>query len=188
MTCRRLANDMQGVVMLEFLLAFVPVLLLFLGAVQLTLLSVAELVVQHAAIAGARSAAVVLDDDPARYENEARGDLLGARGQTITRAVQHPLSALGPTANAFEVTTVTFPVAAGSAELAIDFAADSETVTVRVTHLARCSVPLARTFCELITLPDGVIKDRFERLQAEATMPRFRARYRYPSEPARGDS
>jgi Flp pilus assembly protein TadG len=186
MTYRALANDARGVVMLEFLVAFVPVLLLFLGAVQLALLSVAELVVRHAAIAGARSAAVVLDDDPARYENEARGDLLGARRQTITRAVQHPLSALPGTT--LEVTAVAFPVAPGSSELAVDFAEDSETVTVRVIHLARCSVPIVRALCAPITLPDGITEDRFKPLQAEATMPRFRARYRYPSEPARGDS
>lgn len=187
MTRCALASDARGVVMLEFLIAFVPVLVLFLGAVQLALLSAAELVVQHAAIAGARSAAVVLDDDLARYENAARGDLLGARAQAISRAVLHPLSTLA--ASVPEATTVAFPVAPSSPQLATDFAEDAETVTVRVTHLARCVVPIARALgCEPFTPPDGSPQQRIKRLQAEATMPRFGARYPYPSERAGGDT
>jgi len=185
MTRGVLVTDVRGVVMFEFLLAFIPVLLLFLGAVQLALLSAAALVVQHAAIDGARSAAVVLDDDPARYEGDARGDLLGARAQTITRAVLHPLSALGATD---ENTTVSFPLAPRSAQLATDFAPDGETVTVRVTHLARCVVPIARMVaCESVPSPDGTARVHVERLHAEATMPRFGARYRYASERTGGE-
>ena len=56
--------------MLEFILAFMPVFVLFLGIVQLTLLAVAQLVVRHAAITAARSAVVVLPDDPRHYLNE----------------------------------------------------------------------------------------------------------------------
>jgi hypothetical protein len=60
-------NGERGTVMVETLIAFVPVFTLFLGIVQYVLLAVAQLVVQHAAVAGVRSASVVLDDDPAYY-------------------------------------------------------------------------------------------------------------------------
>lgn len=54
--------------MVETLIAFVPLFTLFLGIVQYTLLAAAQLVVRHAAVAGVRSASVVLDDDPAFYD------------------------------------------------------------------------------------------------------------------------
>ena len=56
-------------------MAILPVLLVFLGAVQLLLLGATRIVVAHAAVAAARSAAVVLDDDPAAYGGEPRGHL-----------------------------------------------------------------------------------------------------------------
>jgi hypothetical protein len=67
--------------MIEFIIAFVPIFVLFLGSVQLALLSVARLVVQHAAVAGARTASVVLDDDP-RYYDTPRGDISDEPGKT----------------------------------------------------------------------------------------------------------
>jgi hypothetical protein len=70
-----LVGDTRGVVFIEFIIAFVPIFVLFLGVVQLALLSVANLVVQHAAVAGARAASVVLDDDPRYYDGAARGDV-----------------------------------------------------------------------------------------------------------------
>jgi hypothetical protein len=57
----------RGTVMVETVIAFVPLFTLFLGIVQYTFLAAAQLVVRHAAVAGVRSASVVLDDDPARY-------------------------------------------------------------------------------------------------------------------------
>ncbi|MFI5308872.1 MAG: TadE/TadG family type IV pilus assembly protein [Polyangiales bacterium] len=72
-TSTRIADE-HGVVMIEFVIAFVPIFVLFLGSVQLALLSVARLVAQHAAVAGARSASVVLDDDP-RFYGAPRGDI-----------------------------------------------------------------------------------------------------------------
>lgn len=69
----------RGVVFIEFIIAFVPVFLLFLGIVQLALLSAARQVVQHAAVTGVRSAIVVLDDDPRFYDNAERGSIVGER-------------------------------------------------------------------------------------------------------------
>ncbi len=68
-------RDERGVVYLEFLLAFMPVFVLFLAVCQLSLLYTGALVVRHAAYAAARSAIVVLEDDPARYEQVPRGML-----------------------------------------------------------------------------------------------------------------
>ena len=88
--------------MIEFVIAFVPLFVLFLGIVQLALLSGAQLVVQHAAGAGARSASVVLDDDPRFYGGVARGALYragreaGPRLLAIRRAVHAPLAAISP--------------------------------------------------------------------------------------------
>ena len=99
---RTRAGDQRGVVMIEFVIAFVPVFVLFLGVVQLALLAAAQLVVQHAAIAGARSASVVLDDDPRFYAGAMRGELRredgedGPRLAAIRRAVHAPLAAVAP--------------------------------------------------------------------------------------------
>ncbi|UJR79091.1 TadE/TadG family type IV pilus assembly protein [Sandaracinus amylolyticus] len=62
----------EGAAYVEFLLAFVPILTLFLGLVQIGLLYAGNLVVQHAAHRAVRSAMVVLDDDPRYYEGEPR--------------------------------------------------------------------------------------------------------------------
>jgi hypothetical protein len=182
---KRLARDVRGVVMLELLIAIVPVLVLFLGAVQLALLGAAQLIVSHAAIVGARSAAVVLDDDPARYADDLRGSLTGARLQAIRRAVTAPLAALASAAA--ESPTLEFPIALGADEVATDVVEDAELLSVRVEQLVRCEVPIARALlCPRLTLPDGT-EVRARRLHGEATLPRFSARYPYPSE-ADGDA
>lgn len=72
------ARDQRGAVYVEFLLAFVPLFTLFLGVTQISLIFGAQLVVEHAATRAARSAAVVLDDDPRYYHDEPRNHLRGA--------------------------------------------------------------------------------------------------------------
>ncbi len=59
-----------GAVSLEFLIAFPPLWVFFLCVFQLVLVARADLLVRHAADAAARSAAVVLPDDPSRYQGE----------------------------------------------------------------------------------------------------------------------
>ncbi|MDH5491498.1 MAG: pilus assembly protein [Myxococcales bacterium] len=51
----------------EFLVVFMPVFFLFLGMIQVSMMFSAKLVVQHAADAAARSAIVVIPDDPGHY-------------------------------------------------------------------------------------------------------------------------
>lgn len=94
----RALRDERGVVMLEFLLAFLPIFVLFLGLLQLALLEVADLVVRHAAVAGARSASVVLYDDPQYYDGTATGDARDAspRMAVIRGAAHARLAAISP--------------------------------------------------------------------------------------------
>ncbi|MEO7038060.1 MAG: TadE family protein [Polyangiaceae bacterium] len=72
----------RGAVYVEFLIVFMPLFLLFLTVCQFALLAAARLVVQHSALSAARSAIVVLEDDPNRYGGAPRGSL--SKGTTTT--------------------------------------------------------------------------------------------------------
>jgi hypothetical protein len=174
--------------MLEFLVAFVPVFVLFLGLLQLVLLAAADLVVRHAAILGVRAAVVVLFDDPAFYAGSAQGDARDTPGEAsriaaIRRAVHAPLAALAPGASEVSgaATTVAFPSAPEAADLLEDLS-QAQTITVRVTRRVPCAIPLAgwllckrRRLSSHAELPLAL-------LQAEASMPAQAAPYPYPSE------
>jgi len=69
----------RGTVYAEFLVAFVPLFLMFLGGLQLALIAQARVVVQHAASLAARAAIVAIDDDPIFYDDGKR-KLLSAEG------------------------------------------------------------------------------------------------------------
>jgi len=73
MVISRLVRSDVGVAYVEFLIAFTPVFLCFLGIVQLAFIASAKLVVQHAAITGVRSAIVVLEDDHNDYREDGFG-------------------------------------------------------------------------------------------------------------------
>ena len=75
MAALSLRRDERGAVYVEFLLAFLPIFLMFLAICQVAFLVAGRLVVNHAAFAGARSAIVVLEDDPQRYAGAERGRL-----------------------------------------------------------------------------------------------------------------
>lgn len=64
MNTRRSLGDARGAAYVEFLIAFLPVFLMFLALSQYCLLVLARLVLEHAAVAGARAAAVVIADRP----------------------------------------------------------------------------------------------------------------------------
>jgi len=70
MSCRSLWADEGGVVLVEFLIAFVPAWIFFLSIAQLAFITQADLVVKHSADSAARSAVVVLPDDPSEYGGE----------------------------------------------------------------------------------------------------------------------
>jgi len=65
-----LVSDQRGVVFLEFLIAIVPLWTFFLCMVQLAFIAHANLMVKHSADSAARSAVVVLPDDPNEYGGE----------------------------------------------------------------------------------------------------------------------
>jgi Flp pilus assembly protein TadG len=76
-------RDERGVVYVEFLLAFFPLFLLFLGLCQLALIGAAEAIVRHSAYAAARTAIVVLEDDPERFDNAERRSLSQGRANHV---------------------------------------------------------------------------------------------------------
>jgi hypothetical protein len=183
------------------LLAFLPLFFIFLALCQVALLVAGRLVVSHAAFAGARSAIVVLDDDPALYDGAPRGvlsDGKGAASQSVwgaiarplasegAKAPQHgvrmlairstamrPLLAIAPSADAFfggrdasigkslrrdkpalnafgyayteAAAVVTVHDSHASSALASEPIFNNAPVTVRVTYLQLCAIPLVRS-------------------------------------------
>lgn len=67
----------DGAAYVEFIIAFMPILTLFLGIVQVVILFSADLLVKHAAYRATRAAVVILDDDPRYYGGEARNTIAG---------------------------------------------------------------------------------------------------------------
>lgn len=86
---RSLLRDRSGAVYVEFLLAFVPLFFLFLGMIQMGMVYACDLVVRHAAVTAARAAVVVIDDNPNRYDGDARRrfETDGDKNNTIIRTV-----------------------------------------------------------------------------------------------------
>jgi len=82
-------GDRRGAIFVEFLIAFLPVQVFFLCLVQLAILFSVRLLTEHAAVNGARAAAVVIGDDRARYNNEPENRLpeRGKRREDVRDAV-----------------------------------------------------------------------------------------------------
>lgn len=256
--------EQRGVVSLEIVTCLVPLLVVFLCAVQLALLGVGRLVVTHAATRGVRAAIVLLEDDPENMGGAPRGNLDaapgvggpgklgvalgkvlpgaisaprprgGARLQAIREAVYAPLAAISPApagllsggsttlhdavgggagalgrfaagllAYVRGATVVTLRAGPGSAEV-VSRVAPRADVTVHVTYLQQCSVPIAaRLMCDGIAtlagdgrmgaspaarkltaaenpallLPSMLRGARFAVVEAEATLPNQGASY-----------
>lgn len=201
-TARALATETGGATYVEFLLAFIPLFILFTGMLQAALMYSGNLVVSHAATSAARSAVVVLPDDPREYDGEPVNviDYSGAGGATgdavsrfldgmglaggappaagssgsnrlnaIRSAASIPLLAVSPSYEQLvgdptvykavggspgsraitgaalynrAAVAVTFPDRPGSNRFRSRFGPD-EDVTVRVTYLFHCGVPIA---------------------------------------------
>lgn len=98
-------SDDCGAVYVEFLIAFFPLFLLFLAVCQLALVASAEALVQHSAFTAIRSAIVVLEDSPVRFDGAPRGNLSQGRPSTV-RGADEVLRKLGiVVANEEEATT-----------------------------------------------------------------------------------
>jgi hypothetical protein len=195
----------RGVVYVEFLIAFIPLFLLFLGVCQLVLLTAARLIVSHAAATAVRAAIVVLEDPADDYGGAPRGNLSqgksgsfdssellkrlslagakssftdsskvapqhGARMAAIRLAATTPLLTLAPKsavtsgenlerslvsnsvvqlASAYAYTEATTAVAIKPDEqtdsLAVEPIDPKGAVTVEVTYLYTCGVPVVRS-------------------------------------------
>jgi len=177
-----LASDRRGAVYVEFLIAVVPFLIFVLCAIQSALLEFANLATIRAASAAARSAVVVLDDDPRFYQGEARNSAQpgGARMDAIRRAASNVLAAL-PGASPASMATqlkITFP-SSGSGRERASFGPD-DMVTVRVGYLFPCIVPAARQImCRGGTIEGATAQPGFSLMQVDATLPNQGARYSY---------
>lgn len=82
-----LAADQRGAAYVEFLLAFIPLFIMFLGMVQMALMYAGDLVVQHAATRAARAASVVVDDDPRFYDGAPRMRVDGGPSRSSEDAI-----------------------------------------------------------------------------------------------------
>jgi hypothetical protein len=134
----RLVRDTRGAVFVEFLIAFLPLFVFFMCIVELAFLHVANLVTKHSAYVAARSAAVILPDDPSYYGDPV-GSPSGQRLSDIESAAKIPLSAVSSSAPEAKVT---FVGREGSTF------AEHDMVRVRVTYEYPCGVPIAnRILC-----------------------------------------
>ncbi|MDD9966743.1 MAG: hypothetical protein OXR73_10980 [Myxococcales bacterium] len=88
--------DQRGVIYVETLVAFLPIFVFFLGALQVADESAAHLIVKHASTAAARAAVVVLPDDGAYYgdpDNQLINQFSGVRRLDVERAADTILAA-----------------------------------------------------------------------------------------------
>ena len=82
-----LKEDQRGAVMVEFLIAFLPIFFSFWCILQSAGVYAGKLVVMHSAYLGARAAGVVLPDDPKNYGGAKEYSLTGKRKTDIEKAV-----------------------------------------------------------------------------------------------------
>lgn len=158
-------RDTRGAVYVEFLLAFVPLLFFFGALLQLALLAVGGLMVEHSAVVAARAAIVVLPDDPRFYDGAPLNTPTGARFEAIRRAARMPLLAF----ESDPAPEVTFLSSGGSAATTF---APGEVVRVRVSYDFPCLLPLGGA---LVCAGGG----GRTRLGAEAALPNQGASYAY---------
>ena len=158
--------DSRGAVYVEFLIAFIPVFVMFLSLVQLFDLHQAKIILHHAAFTGVRSAVVILPDDPQFYDNAAINHFDGKRKDAIKFAVQSPLLA----SRSIVDYQVTMPSSPGGSDSQSDVQRDS-LVRLQVKVHFQCRVPMVS---KLVCGSTGV-----RTLTAEAAMPNQGADYQY---------
>lgn len=156
---RAVVRDTRGAVYVEFLIAFLPLLIFFECLVQLGGLYNAQLITLHSAATAARAATVVLHDDPARYDDAGLGQYAGKRKEDIEKAAALPLRA--------NRSIVDFTVELDKAQYGRD-----DLIRVEVEAVYRCQVPFARRLvCNFFTSR--------RTLRGEAALPNNGADYVY---------
>lgn len=157
----------RGAVMVEFLVAFLPLFIFFECLVQLAGLYTAKLVVQHAASTAARAAVVVLNDNPKYYDDVEPGKATGKRREDIESAATIPLMAVKSIVHV----KVTLPSSKGGNDDRKEFGRN-DLVHVKVEATYLCQVPFAkRVVCNLFT--------ETRTLTGEAALPNNGADYEY---------
>jgi Flp pilus assembly protein TadG len=162
-----LRRDSRGAVYVEFLIAFLPLLVFFSSLVQLTVLQTADIVTKHAAVTAARAAVVVLPDDPKYYDGATVNHAEGQRLSDIQLAAMIPLTAIDPDPRV----QLTFPSSATGTDDRSAFG-PHDTVNVRVAYTYKCAIPIGNV------LACG--PSRTKQLVGLASMPNQGANFEYP--------
>ncbi len=159
---RLTANGSRGAVYVEFLIAFMPLFLLFLAICQFSMLGVARIVVSHAAVRAVRAAVVILEDDPAYYQNVGRGILSdgggnqkGQRMNAIRSAATVPLTILAPgaqvlTAQANDMSSALTPMTLAQSN-------SSELYTDLLTQVTLHDTPTGAGYAAEPIAPDATV-------------------------------
>jgi Flp pilus assembly protein TadG len=123
---KRLHHDRRGAVLVEFLVAFMPLMITFSSFVQVAQIATASIVTKHATIIGARAAAVISNE-----HNNTPDQKKGKNQDQVEAAIQ---SALGPWAKTMKNVKV---------EITDESTKDDPYGNVRVNVIAdyKCSVP-----------------------------------------------
>jgi Flp pilus assembly protein TadG len=141
----KLRTNTRGAVFVEFLIAFMPLMTIFLSLCELTRYSAARVAVQHAAGIGARACAVTGKPNP------TYGNLDGTEADVNT-AVQYALKPW--TGSALNVPGLNINVPIRGATLSVDAATCTTAATnadpygtdqVTVTASYTCVIPIAKT-------------------------------------------
>lgn len=130
----------QGAVYVEFLAVFIPIFFSFWLLLQSAGLYGAKLVTMHAAYLGARAAAVVLPDDPKKYDTGI-GEVGGKRTAAIENSVRMGLTANGSLL--WPLAEIEILGANGNKKAIFK---REEVVRVRVTVPYVCTLPVADKF------------------------------------------
>jgi hypothetical protein len=173
---RALSSDARGAVFVEFLIAFLPMFVLFSCLVQLGFLQAADLVTKHSAWMGARAAIVIISDDPAYYgeagglsHNDNSGLLLA--NDEMQAEIGGAVSAILQSIDANPNVAVTLPSAPGGNDNRTQYGIE-DMVHVQVHYTYPCLVPIGSLFvCGF---------GRTAILTGESVMPMQGANFKYP--------
>lgn len=126
-------EDRTGAIYVEFLIAFLPLLVLFFCVAQFADLYAARFVIHHAAYRTARAGAVVYPDDPQHYNAVSKDEEVEAAGYAILAAKRTIVSA-------------DFDISHGGVH-------DRTPVVVRIEARVACIFPIAnRLMCGALAL------------------------------------
>lgn len=114
-----LRSHSGGAVVVELLVAYIPVLFAFLAFWQLDELLVAQMVVGRASSAAGRAAVVVLPDDPMFYAGEAKNTLGGKREGDVRLAAGMILAASPHLGEDFQLSISELPEDVGNVEVSV---------------------------------------------------------------------